>query len=110
MFVKRLNERGHDPELAHVMVTKAEVALWLAEVTRDRFTTASATNHIKMLGLRQLSERHTRMGGVWVWRGERATSDNPEPIKPPRFNDDPSLTTRAERERRRSIRTGQPEE
>jgi hypothetical protein len=110
MFMKRLKERGHDPNLAHVLVSKAEVARWLSEATREQFTTASATNHIRMLGISQLSERHMRTGGTWVWRGERATSDDPKPITTSRYDDDRPLPSRSDRERWRSPRDAHPDE
>jgi hypothetical protein len=110
MFLARLQERGHVPELAHVLVSKAEVAGWLSEATRERFTTATATNHIKMLSISQLSERRLRTGVYWVWRGEQATSEEPKPINASRYDDGRPLPTKPDRERWRALRDAHPDE
>jgi hypothetical protein len=85
-FVQRLTDRGHDPEVDVVAVDKAEVAAWLSQSTRERFTTANATSYIKLLSIEQLTERHARHADQWVWRGERAVATEPTRINPPRVD------------------------
>jgi hypothetical protein len=97
MFDLKLRDRGHEPERAHVIISKAEVAGWLSEATREHFTTYAATNHIKMLGIGQLVERHTRTGAAWVWRGTGAVSEEPKPINPMRSGEPSLRATKAER-------------
>ncbi len=99
MFNDRLIDRNNDPDTSHVSIPKAEVARWLSETTRENYSTAQATNAIKLLGIEELSERHTRTGGTWVWRGGGATSDDPKPIVPLVMKEGFSATSRMDRRR-----------
>jgi hypothetical protein len=80
MFQGNLIERSLNPDTAHVEIPKAEAARWLSACERDYHTTAKATARIKLLAIDELTEKHKRNGDYWIWRGERATTQTPEPL------------------------------
>jgi hypothetical protein len=85
-FARKLEEHGHRPAEACVLIPSQVAAEWLSEVMRKTFATNHATAHLGGLSIAELRRSRTKDLRGWIWTGPEARQGvEPVKLRPMRF-------------------------